>query len=502
MKLFKKVLALTLALTMAIAFCGCGSDKAAEESTITVGIAQDIEDSLDPHHAAAAGTREVLFNIFEGLVKPNSNGELIPAIASEYSVDEEGKVYTFTLRDGVTFHNGEAVTVEDVKASIERNAGIGDGEALVAAFSNIESVDTPDDKTVVITLATPDTDFISNMTVAILPADHLDETATDPIGTGPYKYVSRSPQENIILEAYDGYWGEKAFIKNVEFKVIADPDTIVMNLESGAIDMFPRVTSVQAGQLSDKFNVLEGTMNLVQAVYLNNDVEPLNDVRVRQALCYAVDKQEIMDFMADGKGTAIGSSMFPAFGKYYMEELNDVYTTDLDKAKELLEEAGYPNGFDLKITIPSNYEQHVQTGEVIKEQFAKIGVNVELELVEWNTWLSDVYSGRQYEATVVGVDASTLSARALLARFVSDAGNNFINFKSEAYDEAYNKALASIDDAEQTKYYKECETILTNEAANVYIQDMSELIALNKAFTGYEFYPLYAQDISKIRPAD
>ena len=153
MKMFKKVLALTLALTMAIAFCGCGSDKAAEESTITVGIAQDIEDSLDPHHAAAAGTREVLFNIFEGLVKPNSNGELIPAIASEYSVDEEGKVYTFTLRDGVTFHNGEAVTVEDVKASIERNAGIGDGEALVAAFSNIESVDTPDDRTVVITLA-------------------------------------------------------------------------------------------------------------------------------------------------------------------------------------------------------------------------------------------------------------------------------------------------------------------------------------------------------------
>ncbi|MDD6010210.1 MAG: ABC transporter substrate-binding protein, partial [Lachnospiraceae bacterium] len=243
-------------------------------------------------------------------------------------------------------------------------------------------------------------------------------------------------------------------------------------------------------------------MNLVQAVYLNNDVEPLNDVRVRQALCYAVDKQEIMDFMADGKGTSIGSSMFPSFGKYYMEELNDVYSTDVDKAKELLAEAGYPDGFDLKITIPSNYEQHVQTGEVVKEQFAKIGVNVEIELVEWNTWLSDVYSGRQYEATIVGVDASTLSARALLARFVSDAGNNFVNFKSEAYDEAYSKALASTDDAEQTRYYKECETILANEAANVYIQDMSELIALNKKFTGYEFYPLYAQDISKIRPAE
>lgn len=501
MKEFRRILILMLVFVMAIAFCACGSNKSGDDSTITVGIAQDIEDSLDPHIAVAAGTREVLFNIYEGLVKPDSNGDIVPAVASEYSIGEDGKTYTFTLREGITFHNGEKVTVEDVKASIERCADTSNGDPLVAAFSNIASVATPDDKTIVVTLDQADTGFLPNLTIGIIPAADITAGSNTPSGTGPYYFVSRSPQENIVLKKYDGYWGEKALITNVIFKVIADPDTIVMNLESGAIDMFPRVTADQATQLSDNFEVVEGTMNLVQAVYLNNAVEPLNDVRVRQALCYAANPQEVMDFVSNGKGTEIGSSMFPSFGKYYMEELNDVYNTDIDKAKELLSEAGYADGFDLTITVPSNYEQHVQTAEVIKEQFKKINVNVNINLVEWNTWLSDVYSGRQFEATVIGVDASVLSADALLSRFQSEAGNNFINFNSADYDAAYASAIASVDDTEKTSYYKKCEEILTNEAANVYIQDLPEFVAINKKFTGYTFYPLYAQDISKIKLA-
>lgn len=501
MKRFKKILVLMLVFVMAAAFCACGSNKSGGDSTITVGIAQDIEDSLDPHLATAAGTREVLFNIYEGLVKPNSNGDLIPAVASDYSIDEEGKVYTFTLRDGITFHNGEKVTVEDVKASVERCADTSNGDPLVAAFSNIESVIVVDDKTVSITLAQADTGFLPNLTIAIIPAADIAAGSTTPSGTGPYAFVSRSPQENVVLAKYDKYWGEGAEIANVIFKVIADPNTIVMNLESGAIDMFPRVTADQATQLSDNFAVLEGTMNLVQAVYLNNAIEPLNDIKVRQALCYAVNPQEVMDFVSNGKGTEIGSSMFPSFGKYFMPELNDVYNQDVDKAKALLAEAGYADGFDLKITVPSNYEQHVQTAEVVKEELKAIGVNVNIDLVEWNTWLNDVYIGRQFEATVIGVDASVLSADALLSRFQSEAGNNFVNFNSADYDAAYAKAVSSTDDSQKTEAYKECEKILANEAANIYIQDLPDFTALNKKFTGYEYYPLYAQDISKIKIA-
>ena len=483
---------------LTIALGACSGDKAGESSSqITIGIPQDIEDSLDPHKAVAAGTKEVLFNLYEGLVKPDSSGELQPAIASDYSISEDATTYTFTLREGVKFHDGSMVTAEDVKYSIDRCADTTNGEPLVEAYSNIKSVNIVDEKTVEVVLNTADSDFLANMTTAIIPASN-ENPDTNPIGTGPYKYVSRSPQENFVVEKFDEYWGTPANIENVTFRVCANADSIVMNLQGGSIDMFARLTTTQASQLGDQFDVLEGTMNLVQALYLNNAVEPFNDERVRQALCYAVDPQGIMDLISDGKGTEIGSSMFPAFEKYYMPELNDVYSQDFDKAKELLAEAGYPDGFSFTITVPSNYQQHIDTAQVLVEQLKNIGVTAEIELVEWETWVSEAYTNRNFEATVVGVDASSLTASALLSRFVSDAPNNFINFSNADYDAAYARAETAVDDEEKTEAYKECERLLAEHAANVYIQDLPCLVALNKKYAGYEFYPLYVQDISKL----
>lgn len=486
-------------MALTIALGGCSGDKTGDEnsSTITIGIPQDLEESLDPHKAVAAGTKEILFNIFEGLVKPDSDGNLNPAVASDVNISDDGKVYTFTLREGVKFHDGSLVTAEDVKYSIERCADADNESLLVPAFSSIESVNILDDKTVEVKLVEGDTDFLAYFTTAIIPKNNADPD-TNPIGTGPYKYVSRSPQENFVVEKFDDYWGEKAHIENVVFKICANADSIVMELQGNGIDMFCRLTSDQIAQLGDEYEIYEGTMNLVQAMYLNNAVEPFDNELVREALCYAVDPQEIMNFIADGKGTELGSSMFPAFGKYYMPELNDVYTVDYDKAKELLKEAGYEDGFEFSITVPSNYQPHIDTAQVIVEQLKNINVTANIELVEWNTWLEDVYSGRNFEATVVGVDASNLTAGALLDRFESTSGKNFINYNNEAYDTALNNARASVDDAEKTKYYKECLTILNDTAANVYIQDLAEFVAINKKYAGYEFYPLYVQDISKL----
>lgn len=487
--------------TLAIALSGCSSDKTAgdDSSKITIGIPQDI-DGLDPHYATGAGTKEVLFNLFEGLVKPDENGNLNPAVASEYTISDDNKVYTFTLRDGIKFHDGSAVTVEDIKYSIERNAGTDGSEPLISSYSNIDSVNIVDDKHVEVVLKEGDSDFLTQLTVAIIPASNTDP-ATNVIGTGPYKYVSSSPQENFIMTRYDDYWGDKAYIKDVVFKIEANSDAVVMDLNGGSIDMYARITSTQVAQLSEDFEVYEGTMNLVQALYLNNAEKPFDDVRVRQALCYAINPQEIMDYVSDGAGTEIGSAMFPSFTKYFLPELNDTYNTDYDKAKELLAEAGYPDGFEFTITVPSNYTQHVDTAQVLSEQLKNIGVTANIQEIEWNSWISDVYSDRKYQSTVVGVDASTLAASSLLARYVSDAGRNFTNFNSAAYDEAYANAQNTSDDGAKTEYYKECERILSEEAASVYIQDLPEFVALNKKYTGYVFYPLYVQDISKIKLA-
>lgn len=498
----KWLLPVLMVSTLAIALCGCAGDKgSADSSSIVVGIPQDLEDSLDPHKAVAAGTKEVLFNIFEGLVKPTPDGDLLPAVASSYEISEDGMTYTFHLREGVKFHDGTTVTAEDVKYSIDRCADTGSGVVPVAAYSNIkETVISGDGKDFTVSLIEPDTEFLAYMTTAIIPKANANSD-TNPIGTGPYMFVSRSPQENFVLKKFGDYYDETnaASIENVTFKILGDINNVAMELESGAVDLVPRIPTAQADLLSDNFDIIEGTMNLVQAMYLNNSVAPFDDVRVRQALCYAVDPQEIMLFVSDGKGTEIGSSMFPSFGKYFDASLNDIYNTDFDKAKALLNEAGLPDGFSFDLTVPSNYPQHVDTAQVLKDELSKIGVTANIKQVEWNTWLSDVYSGRNFEATVVGLDASTMTAAALLQRFTSDSPKNFINYNNPKYDETFNKALKSVDDAEKTALYKDCARILAEDAANVYIQDLPELVALNKKFTGYAFYPMYIQDIAKIK---
>lgn len=494
-------LLLMILLTSTVALSGCSGDKENSSSSITIGIPQDIEDSLDPHDMLAAGTKEIFFNVYEGLYKADSEGNLVPAVASGVEISEDGLTYTFTVKEGVKFHNGNAVTAEDIKYSVEKFADIEGGAPSIAAFSNIESVEIADDTKVAIKLAQPDSDFLtmlSTIEAAIIPADNADPDA-NAIGTGPYKYVSRSPLTNVKMERFDDYWGEKAHIEKVTFKICANADTIAMELNGGSIDMFSRLTTAQMAELDmEKYNVLEGNMNLVQALYLNNDFEPFSDVRVRQALCYAVNREEVLDFVSDGKGTIIGTSMIPAFGKYYDESLAELYPYDVQKAKDLLAEAGYGDGFTFTITVPSNYQQHVDTAQVVAEQLKDINVTAEIQLVDWNTWLSETYSNRNYEATVIGVDAPQLTATAFLDRFVSTAGDNFVNYENADYDVAFANAMATTDEAQKVVYFKECETYLAKDAANVYIQDLPEFTALSKEYAGYEFYPMYVMDVSKI----
>lgn len=510
----KKLLALFLALVMVGAVlpgCGDGSKDPGGQGNngktgepvkggeITVGIAQDLDDSLDPHQTVAAGTREVLFNIFEGLVKPNSDGEMIPAVAEKYELSEDGTTYTFTLRDGVKFHNGQTVTAEDVVYSINRCAAVPEGQEkpLVAAFSAVKSVEALDEKTVAVTIAQRDLEFISYMTAAIIPADYENQD-TAPVGTGPFKFVSRTPQQDFVMERFEDYWGAPAWLDKVTYKICENADALVMNLNGGSIDLCAHLTSAQASQLNQNFQVLEGTMNLVQAIYLNNQAKPFDNQLVRQALCYAIDRQGIMDMVADGHGTAVGSSIYPAFTKYFLPELVDKYPHDVAKAKELLAQAGYPDGFDMTISVPNNYQPHMDTAEVVAEQLREAGINVTIQPVEWSTWLDTIYNGRQFQATVVGVDAANMTARAMLERFTSDYGKNFINYNNPAYDALFQQAINAQDEATQTDLYKQMETMLADTAANVYIQDLCDLVAMRQDLGGLKFYPIYVLDLSTV----
>ena len=508
----RKLLLALLLFSMTTALCACkgGTDKGdtpgdissgtpANGGEIVVGITQDL-DSLDPHIAVAAGTDEVLFNIFEGLVKPDKDGNFVEAVAEKYVISEDAMTYTFTLRENVKFHNGDTVTVDDVVYSLKRCAGlldVQDPNVLVdsALSRSIKEIVVVDSRTVELKLHAANTELLPYLTCAIIPCDY-DAQATSPVGTGPFKFVSYAPLESFVIEKNADYYGTPAYLDKVTFKIYANSDAAFLELMAGKVHVFPYLTDEQADQLSQKYSIEVGTMNLVQALFLNNGAAPFDDVRVRQAFCHAINRQEILDMLSGGRGTIINSGMTPGLASYYN---NDVagYSYDVEKAKQLLADAGYASGLEITITVPSNYQYHMDTAQVIVEQLKKAGVTAKIEPVEWATWLSDVYKGREYQATVVGLDFN-LAPSDVVKRYQSAASNNFVNYVNEAYDTTFAKALAAIDEQEKIAAYKELQKLLFEDAASVYIQDPALLTAVSKELAGYTFYPVYVQDMSLV----
>lgn len=504
-----------MVLAVAIALCGCGGDKQTDDAgnnsqeqvagdetpageptqggSVTVGKTQDLA-SLDPHATSDAGTRDVVFNLFEGLVKVTAAGDLAPAVASDYVISEDAKTYTFTLREGITFHDGSAVTVNDIKYSLERYM---EAQTSTSFFDVVEEVAIVDDKTVEIYLSEGNSELLPELTMAIIPEANEDVTG-NPIGTGPFKFVSYTPGQNIVMERYDGYWGDKAYLDQVTFKFIADVETAFMELQAKTIDVLNYLTADQVAMLNqDEYTIINGSMHLVHAMFLNNAYEPLSDVRVRQALCHAVDRQSINDFLFGGASELIGTHMIPSLEVYYNDETTNLYDYNPQKAKDLLAEAGYADGFDLKITVPSSYTQHVNTGEIIVENLKAVGINASLELIEWSSWVSDVYQGRQYQATVCGFDGD-LNPSDWVAKYETGAGKNFFNYSSEDFDRVYREAYATVDQAKKAELYKELQMILAKDAVNVFIEDPADFVATSDRIAGYRVYPVAGQDMSTV----
>lgn len=509
-KNFKKLLNVMMVTTMTVALCaGCGGGKSKKKSeatetttqnqaeatsggSVTVGITQDL-DSLDPHNCAYAGTREVLFNVFEGLVKATSSGDLVPAVASEYNISNDGCEYSFKLRDGIKFHDGNAVTVDDVKYSIERYAEV---KKKDAAWANLKEVVTEGDKDIKVVLNNGDTEFLSELSLAILEKSNDAEVEKNPVGTGPFKVKEYKPGERLVVEKNKDYWNSPyPYLDEVTFKIETDTDAAFAQLQSGTIDIYQYLTTDQANTLKDDFDILHGSVNYVQGLFLNNDFEPFKNEDVRKALCYAIDREQINEFLFEGYSHVIGTNMIPAFTKYYNEETEKTYSVDVEKAKELLKKAGYEKGFNLTITVPNNYDPHRSAAEIIVENLKEIGINAKINLVEFTTWYDDVYVGRKYEATVVAVDG-TLTPSSWFSKNVSTADNNFTNYSNSEFDSLYKRATESTDENEKVELYKQMQEILANSAASVYLEDPANIVAINKKLSGYEFYPIAAQDMS------
>ena len=497
----KKILAMLLTAVMAVSLAACGGSagNSTESDSFIYGMAGEITD-FDPFSSGGtANSRTVTFNIFEGLVKVSTDGTVKPAVAEEAVMNEDATVYTFTLRDGIKFHNGNEVTMDDVLYSVQKAIDAGTN-----GYNEIASFEAVDDRTLTVTLNRTDAGFLDYFTQAIIPAgsDDNGEMLLAPIGTGPYMFGEYEVAQQVTLKKFDEYWGEGGSIDEIVVRFLSDQNAQLTNFQSGAIDGFGGY-----GEMGEQINEENATItqtlsNMSQVLALNNAVEPFTDVRVRQAVALAVDSHDVLETINYGIGQVVGSPVPPALTRYYMPELEDQYAKDNDAAMQLLKDAGYPDGFTFTVRVPSNYPVHVHCAEQIVSQLAEVGIDMKIEQVDWGTWLEKVYKGRDYEATLISVDGSTISPTAFLARYTSDSKSNFMNFSSAAYDEAYAEALNATDEETQVSAFKAAQQILADECPGVFIEDIGSLTVYTKDFEGYNSYPLTAMDFTAVHKTE
>jgi peptide/nickel transport system substrate-binding protein len=496
-KILKVALILLTALITLFPSCRKNNEKTDE---LRYGFTTEPK-TLDPLNINdTADGRSILFNVFEGLVKPDTDGTLLPCIAESWTIERDALIYTFTIRKDVRFHDGSIVSANDVKFSIDT--------AIAAGFNGLNMIDNTaitSDNRVRITLKAPDPEFLPYITIGIVKADNKDREK-NIIGTGPFFIESFTPQRNLVLKKFNDYWQRKLaqsqdipHLEKVTIVFFANVEALMIAMRSGNVDGASLVGSFAAQLDHRNFDIINGYSAAVHLMAFNNASPPLNDIRVRKAINYGVDIQGIIDGAFFGKGAPSGSPVIPGLSAYYDGSLS--YPHDPQKARELLTEAGFDDTHkpSLEITVPSEYTMHIDTAQVIVNQLEQIGINASVKLVDWNTWLSDVYRGRNYQATVISLDSPVVSARNFLARYRSDNSGNFLNFSNKEFDKTYDALFTETNEAKRKQLYKDAQRIITSDAASVYIQDILYYkVFRTDAFAGVKNYPLLIVDFSSI----
>jgi len=395
--------ALGLAATLTLAGCAADGGSSSESSaggTIEIGSLYEPQ-NLSNFKGGGQGVTEAFNgNVYEGLYKLTDDGSVEPLLAASDEVSDDGLTYTFTLQDGVTFHSGKELTSTDVKASIEAVLSDDSQSARKSSFGAISSIETPDDATVVVTLAERSISFIYNLSyIWIINADATDsETAED--GTGPYALGEWKRGSSLSLEAFDGYWGDAPASDEVVFNYFTDATALSNALLTNEIDI---VTSVQSPDALTQFNdnadyvVSDGNSTTKEILAFNDRVAPFDNVDIRKAVYSAIDTKKLLNSVWGDYGTLIGS-MVPPTDPWY-EDLTSENPYDVDLAKELLASGGLPDGFEFTLDTPS-YDPHPVVAEFIKSELAKVGITVNINTISSDEWYTKVYKAQDFTATL------------------------------------------------------------------------------------------------------
>jgi peptide/nickel transport system substrate-binding protein len=361
--------------------------------------------NLDPTAGAAGAIDEVVYaNLFEGLTRFREDGSIAPGLAESWEVSEDGRSYTFHLRDGVRFHDGTAFDAGDVVFSLDRARGPDSTNAQKALFDGIEAVTALDPGTVRVDLGAPDSGFLWALAwgdAVILAPETADAAATAPVGTGPFRFDRWVRGDRVELARNDAYWGAPVALDRAVFRFISDPTAAYAALLAGDIDAFPNVPAPETlmqFKADPHFQVTVGLTEGETILAINNARPPLDDIRVRRAIAHAIDRQALIDGALYGYGTPIGSHFAPHHPAYV--DLTGLSAYDPDAARSLLAEAGFADGLRLTLTLPPPAYAR-RGGEIVAAQLRAVGIDARIEAVEWAQWLERVFRGHDYDLTIV-----------------------------------------------------------------------------------------------------
>ncbi len=479
-----------------------GAAQAGEEPVYGATLRASLEGEppgLDPTiNPAAVIDRVVYNNLFEGLVKFDRHGRIVPGLAKTWSISDDGKVYTFELHRGVKFHNGQPFTAADVKYTLDLAR---DPENQTKThkeyYKDIANVEVVDDYAVKITLNTVNSMFFYDLArgdSVILPKDMQPTMKTHPVGTGPFMFKEWVKGDHVTLVKFEEYYQEGLpYLDEVVFKFIDSAPARNAALKAGDLDVIGWVTSPETAvdfEKDPRFKVYSGVTTGDVIMSTNNSRKPFNDVRVRRAMAHAIDRRAIIDGAMFGYGTPIGTHMSPINPNYV--DLTWMYPYDPEKAKLLLAEAGYPNGFEAVIKLPSMYPYSVRSGEIITDLFKKVGITLKIELIEWGQWIDRVYRNADYDLTVIGhVEAFDIG--------IYTNPEYYFRYDNPRFQEIIKRARESADPDEQKKLYAIAQYVLADDAVNGFLFEAPSLIAMRKEVMGWwKDYPAIAHDVTEV----
>ncbi|ATG34217.1 glutathione-binding protein GsiB [Phaeobacter piscinae] len=463
----------------------------------TVTVALQLEPPhLDPTSAAAGAIDQVLYsNVFEGLTRFMGDGAVVPGLAESWEISEDGLTYTFALHDGVTFHDGTTMDAEDVKFSLDRARAEESTNAQKALFADIASVDVVDPLTVRLTLSQPNGNLLFNLAwgdAVIVAPESIDTIKTAPVGTGAFTFTNWVQGDRIDLARNPDYWGEAPALSAATFKFISDPTAAfaaMMAEDVDAFSAFPAPENLPQFEADPRFQVLIGSTEGETILSINNKQAPFDNAKVRAAVAHAIDRQAIIDGAMFGYGTPIGSHFAPHNPAYV--DLTDISAHDPEKARALLAEAGFPDGFITTLHLPPpSYAR--RGGEIIAAQLAEVGITAEIINVEWAQWLETVFRGKNFGLSIV-------SHTEPMDIGIYARPDYYFQYDNAAFQDLMADLTGTTDPDARTKMLQQAQEIIAQDYVNGFLFQLAALSVAKADLQGlWANAPTQATDLTGV----